>query len=85
MTEIPDKEARGLPPGIRKLIGLVTLLVLLVVYTIGAVAIAIAWVNAHGPLAQIPYYVIAGCLWVVPAHYLLRWMTKGDKPAVRRP
>ena len=85
MSEIRHNDRRGVPPGVRKLVGLVVLLVGLAGYTIGAVAIAIGWINSLGPLAQIPYYVIAGCLWVAPAHYLLAWMTKGDKPAVRRP
>ena len=60
---------------VRKLIGLVGILVFLVVY-IGAMAQIGARVPQHGPW-QLIFFVLAGTLWGVPIIPLMGWMNRG--------
>ncbi len=65
---------------VRKLIGTVALLVLAIVWSFLAMALAqIVLVRSNG-LLDFAYYVVAGLGWVVPAMPLISWMSRGDKP-----
>ena len=65
---------------IRKLIGTVALLALVIVWSFLAMALAqVVLVRSNG-LLDFAYYVIAGLGWVVPAMPLISWMSRGDKP-----
>jgi Protein of unknown function (DUF2842) len=67
-------------PRIRKLIGTIALLALVIVWSLLAMALAqIVLVRANG-LLDFAYYVIAGLGWVVPAMPLISWMSRGDEP-----
>ena len=67
-------------PRIRKLIGTVALLALVVVWSLLAMALAqIVLVRSNG-LLDFAYYVVAGLGWVVPAMPLISWMSRGDEP-----
>jgi hypothetical protein len=67
-------------PRIRKLIGTVALLALVVVWSLFAMALAqIVLVRANG-LLDFAYYVVAGLGWVLPAMPLISWMSRGDGP-----
>jgi hypothetical protein len=61
-----------MPARIRKLIGLVAIMVFLVAYVAAA-----ATVGEHVPdhwLARLVYYALAGTLWGLPLFPLIRWM-----------
>ncbi|OYX83948.1 MAG: hypothetical protein B7Y75_04915 [Azorhizobium sp. 35-67-5] len=66
---------------VRKLIGTVLMLVLVVVWALGAMALA------QGRVTDLPWgwqtvsYVLLGTLWVIPAGLLIRWMEKPDRRA----
>lgn len=66
---------------VRKLIGTVLMLVLVVVWALGAMALA------QGRVTDLPWgwqtvsYVLLGTLWVIPAALLIRWMERPDKRA----
>ena len=65
-----------MPIRLRKLIGAVALLVLVVVWALLAMALAqSALTSVFGWVAAI-YYVIAGLGWVLPAMPLVRWMSR---------
>src|SRR5271170_1621503 len=65
-------------PHIRKLIGTVALLALVVVWSFLAMALAqVVLVRSNG-LLDFAYYVIAGLGWVVPAMPLISWMSRGN-------
>jgi hypothetical protein len=71
-----------MPVRIRKLIGAVALFVLVIVWALGAMAIA-----QFPPIFQNPwiaglYYLAAGIGWVLPAMPLIKWMSRG--PATPR-
>jgi len=75
-----------MPIRIRKLIGGVVLIVLVVGWALVAMALAqLPVIKANGIVETI-YYVVAGLGWVLPAMPLVRWMIvdkRGDKPAGR--
>lgn len=63
---------------IRKLVGAVALLALVIVWALLAMAIAQpVLATANGVVAAV-YYVIAGLGWVLPAMPLIKWMSRPD-------
>jgi len=67
-----------LPPRLRKFIGTIFLIILVVVYALTAVTVASATL-AHAPwYAQALYFLFSGVLWFVPAMVLIKWMAKED-------
>jgi hypothetical protein len=70
-----------MPPRLRKFIGAVALLVLVMVWALLAMALAQSvLLDINGFVAAI-YYVVAGLGWVLPAMPIIAWMAKGDKKA----
>jgi len=65
-----------MPIRLRKLIGAVVLIVLVVAWALVAMALAQSpLVKANG-LIEVIYYVVAGLGWVLPAMPLVRWMSR---------
>ncbi|MGU3493736.1 DUF2842 domain-containing protein [Xanthobacteraceae bacterium A53D] len=66
---------------VRKLVGTVIMLVLVVVWALGAMALA------QGRVTELPWawqtvsYVLLGTLWIIPAGLLISWMEKPDRKA----
>jgi hypothetical protein len=71
-----------MPVRIRKLIGAVALFVLVIVWALGAMAIAQFPPIFHNPWIAGIYYFVAGIGWVLPAMPLIKWMSRG--PATPR-
>jgi len=67
---------RPLPLRIRKLIGAVALIVLVLVWSLLAMAIAQAVELQSSRIVEFAYYVVAGIGWVVPAMPLISWMSR---------
>jgi hypothetical protein len=66
----------SMPIRLRKLIGAVVLIVLVVTWALVAMALAQSpLVKANG-LIEVIYYVVAGLGWVLPAMPLVRWMSR---------
>jgi hypothetical protein len=64
---------------IRKLIGAVALLVLVIAWSLLAMALAQAIELRSSRILEFAYYVVAGIGWVVPAMPLIIWMSR-DPP-----
>lgn len=63
----------------RKLAGAVALLIFLAVYTILALAVAVVLqVNTTNKLVELAFYVVAGLIWVVPAAWIVSWMSRSS-------
>ena len=62
----------------RKLLGTVALLVLVIVWSLVAMALAQAPLIAGSRLIQFVYYVVAGLGWVLPAMPIISWMARPD-------
>ena len=66
---------------LRKFIGAVLLLALVVFWALGAMAIAQGRVTELHWALQTVCYVLLGILWVIPAGALIWWMERPDKKA----
>ena len=72
-----------MPPRLRRLIGTIALLTLVIVWALLAMALAQSVLtNINGLIAAI-YYVVAGLGWVLPAMPIISWMAGADKKVTR--
>ena len=71
-----------LPVRLRKLIGTVLLVLLVIVYAMLATLFAVARLGDASPLVQFSFFLFSGLLWVLPAMLLIKWMA-GPKPTGR--
>ena len=62
----------------RKLIGAVALIVLVVVWSLVAMALAQTVLTSISGFVAVIYYIVAGLGWVLPAMPLIKWMQKPD-------
>lgn len=69
-------------PPLRKLVGSVLMLVLVVVYALVAMALAEGRVNDTPVWIQPILYAALGLAWVLPAMLIIKWM---EKPARKAP
>jgi predicted membrane channel-forming protein YqfA (hemolysin III family) len=63
-------------PSWRKPFGMFLILLLIVVWAV-LVASLSSWIGRLPALAQIPVYVVAGIVWILPLKPLLAWMETG--------
>ena len=78
MQPFPQSSIGSMPIRLRKLIGAVVLIVLVLTWALVAMALAQSpLVKANG-LIEVIYYVVAGLAWVLPAMPLVRWMSRPD-------
>ena len=70
-----------MPLRLRKFIGAVALFVLVIVWSLVAMALAQAPLIHDSAIASVAYYVIIGLGWVLPAMPLVRWMSA---PGIRK-
>ena len=72
-----------MPLRLRKLIGTIVLFVLVISWSLLAMAVAQFPVipKANGRLVEFVYYVVAGLGWVLPAMPLVCWMLTADPSA----
>lgn len=59
----------------RKFVGAIALFVLIAVYSLLAMFVAIALQVNASRFAELAYYVIAGLAWVIPAAFIVKWMS----------
>ncbi|HTV69405.1 MAG TPA: DUF2842 domain-containing protein [Rhizobiaceae bacterium] len=68
-----------MPVRLKKLIGTILLIVLVLVYALVATAVAVAQLAESGPLVHLAFFVFSGLLWILPAMLIIRWMVKEPK------
>ena len=68
-----------MPIRLRKLIGAVVLIVLVVTWALVAMALAQSPAIKANGVIEVIYYVLAGLGWVLPALPLVRWMSRPDR------
>jgi hypothetical protein len=69
-----------MPIRLRKFIGAIVLIVLVVSWSLIAMALAQLPVIKANKFVEVIYYVVAGLGWVLPAMPLIRWMSRPDVP-----
>ncbi len=70
-----------MPIRLKKLIGTVLLIVLVVVYAIVATMVAVAQLSESGPLAHLAFFFLTGLLWILPAMAIIKWMMFAPRPS----
>ena len=65
-----------MPIRLRKLIGAVVLIILVVTWALVAMAVAQFPVIKANGLIEVIYYVVAGLGWVLPGMPLVKWMLR---------
>ena len=63
-------------PRLRKFIGTIALLILVVVWALVAMALAQMPAIRENTIASVAYYVIAGLGWCLPAIPIVTWMSR---------
>ena len=68
-----------MPVRIKKLIGTILLIVLVLAYALVATAVAVAQFSESGPLVHLAFFIFSGVLWILPAMLIIRWMVREPK------
>lgn len=63
-----------MPVRLKKFVGMLVLVLLVVVYAVVSTAVAVAQLADKGPLVHLAYYLVTGLVWVLPAMLLVKWM-----------
>ena len=72
-----------MPVRLRKLIGMIVLIALVVIYALIATTVA-SYQLAESPWwVHLLYFLVTGLLWVLPAMLIIRWMEKPARGARR--
>lgn len=66
---------------LRKLIGLVLMLVLIVFYALLVMTVAVTTNVPDNAVLEFFYYLVTGIAWVVPAAAIIYWMQRPDEPS----
>ncbi|ODT31384.1 MAG: hypothetical protein ABS35_05060 [Kaistia sp. SCN 65-12] len=69
-----------MPIRLKKLIGTVLLVALVVVYAVVAMIVAVAQLSQSGPLAHLLFFLFSGLLWVLPAMGIIKWLLVEPRP-----
>ncbi|MDQ6434580.1 DUF2842 domain-containing protein [Mesorhizobium sp. LHD-90] len=72
-----------MPIRLKKLIGAILLVALVVVYAVVATIVAVAQLAQSGPLAHFAFFLIGGLVWILPAMGIIKWMMLPSKPEGR--
>lgn len=65
-----------MPVRIKKLIGTVLLILLVIFYALIATTVAVARLGESGPLVHLAFFTLTGLLWILPAMGIIKWMIK---------
>ncbi len=69
-----------MPPRLRKLIGTVLIIILVIVYALVATTVASATLGESPWWVHLLYFFFTGLLWILPAMLIIKWMEKPAKP-----
>jgi Protein of unknown function (DUF2842) len=63
---------------VRKFWGTFATAIFLIVYCLVAMAIGGVWVVGRGLVFELPFYVVAGLLWLPAVMLIIKWMSQPD-------
>jgi hypothetical protein len=69
-----------MPIRLKKLIGSVLLVALVIVYALAATTIAAGRLAEVSPVVHLIFFLVSGLLWIVPAMFIIKWMQREPKP-----
>ena len=67
-----------MPLRLRKMIGMVLIVVLVIIYALVATTVATYRLAESPWWVHLLYFLISGLIWVIPAMFIIRWM---ERPA----
>jgi len=67
-----------LPMRVRKLVGTILLLLLLILWTFLSITLALLVGRLEIPILSAAFYLVAGIGWALPAMPLISWMSRPD-------
>ncbi len=68
-----------MPLRLKKLVGTVLLVALVIFYAMAATLVAVGRLAEAGPMVHFAYFLFTGLLWVVPAMWIIKWMSKAPR------
>lgn len=68
-----------MPVRLKKLIGTIVIVLLVITYAFLATIIAVAQLAQSPWYVQLAYFVFTGVLWVLPAMFIIKWMQTPPK------
>ena len=69
-----------MPPRLRKLIGTILIIILVLAYALIATTVASATLGQSAWYIRLLYFAVTGLLWILPAMLIIKWMEKPGKP-----
>ncbi len=63
-----------MPLRLKKLIGMILLVVLVIAYALIATSVASAYLGASSGWVHLAYFALTGLLWILPAMLIIKWM-----------
>ena len=73
-----------MPIRLKKLIGTILLVALVIIYALVATTVAVARLGESGPLVHLAFFLFTGVLWVLPAMGIIKWLMLPPRPKPRR-
>ena len=73
-----------MPVRLKKLVGTVLLVALVIVYALVATTVAVHRLGHSGPLAHLAFFFFTGILWILPAMAIIKWLLLSPPPPRRR-
>lgn len=68
-----------MPVRLRKFIGMLLIVALVILYALVATTIASALLGASAWYVHLAYFFFTGLLWIVPAMFIIKWMERPAK------
>jgi hypothetical protein len=69
-----------MPIRLKKLIGTILLVALVIIYALVATTVAVARLGESGPLVHLAFFLITGILWILPAMSIIKWLMLPPRP-----
>jgi len=69
-----------MPIRLKKLIGTILLIVLVIAYALIATMVAVAQLSQSGPVVHLAFFALSGLLWVLPAMAIIKYLMIEKRP-----
>jgi len=63
-----------LPVRLKKFIGMIALIALVVLYALISTAFAVAVLADKSAWTHLAFYLVSGLMWILPAMWIIKWM-----------
>lgn len=79
MRNLPDRPIPlPMKMRIRKAIGTISVVAFIIAYALVMMAVGGEWAVGRGMAIELPFYIVAGSLWLPVVMAIIRWMSRPD-------